>query len=158
MQGAHIVQAVGQLHQNHPDIAGHGEHHLAQVFCLLLGLRFEFDLGDFRYAVNQFGHFRAELGSKLFFANATVLKYVMQHCRHQTLVIHVHVDQDIGDRQGMADVRVAAAPVLALMGALGKLVGTHNPGDLIVVQITFQPFNEIVNGGQAAPSGFVCQP
>ena len=45
-QGAHIVQAIGQFDQDDADVVDHGEHHLAQVFCLLLFAGGEVDLAD----------------------------------------------------------------------------------------------------------------
>ena len=33
---AHVVQAVGQLDEDHPDVLGHGDDHLADVLRLLL--------------------------------------------------------------------------------------------------------------------------
>src|SRR3546814_9672323 len=49
MQRAHIVQPVGELDQQHPDVVRHGEQELAQILgrplilCLRLDLR---QLGD----------------------------------------------------------------------------------------------------------------
>ena len=43
LERAHVVQAVGKLDQQHPDVLGHREHQLAQVFGLpgARGLRFD---------------------------------------------------------------------------------------------------------------------
>ena len=81
------------------------------------------------------------MGSQLVLADAAVFQHVMEQGRHQALMIHMHVDEDIGDCQRVGDVGIAATSVLALVGALGELIGTHDPGDLIIVQITFQPFD-----------------
>ena len=35
MQRAHVVQPVDQLHQQHTDVVGHGEHELAEILRLL---------------------------------------------------------------------------------------------------------------------------
>ena len=43
---AHVVQAVGQLHQHHPDVAGHGQEHAAQVFRLGFGAVGEMDAAE----------------------------------------------------------------------------------------------------------------
>ena len=45
----HIVQTIGQLHHQHPDILGHREHELAEILRLLglIGLQFQArQLGD----------------------------------------------------------------------------------------------------------------
>jgi hypothetical protein len=59
-QGTHVVQAVGQLDQDHPDIAGDRQHHLAEVLRLRLGLGLELQVGQLGDAVHQFGHLLAE--------------------------------------------------------------------------------------------------
>ena len=44
MQRPHIVQAIGKLDQQHPDIVGHCQQEFAQVFRgpLIVSLRFDF--------------------------------------------------------------------------------------------------------------------
>ena len=36
-EGAHIVQSVGELYQNHANISRHGQGHFLETFCLLMG-------------------------------------------------------------------------------------------------------------------------
>ena len=136
MQGAHVVQTIGQLDQNDPDIPGHGQHHLAQVFRLLFGLRFELDLGNLGDAIDQLGHFFAEFLGQLFLADAGIFDHIVQHGRHERGMVHVHVRENVGHGQRVGDVRVPGAPVLAFMGLLGEMVGAYDLGDLLVVQIT----------------------
>ena len=83
MQGAHVVQSVCQFDEDDADVPGHGQHHLAQVFGLLLGLGLELDLGDLGHAIHQLGHFFAEFPGQLFLGNAGVLDHVVQHGSHQ---------------------------------------------------------------------------
>ena len=55
-----------------------------------------------------------------------VLDHVMQQRGLQALRIHVHVGEDLGNGQGMNNVGIAAAAVLAFVGVLGKVIGaTH---------------------------------
>ncbi len=46
-EGAHVVQAVRQLHQHDADVAGHGQEHLAQVFRLGFGAIGEVNAAQF---------------------------------------------------------------------------------------------------------------
>ena len=49
LHGAHIVEPVGDLDEDHPDIPAHGEEHLAQILHLLLfhgGVLHPGQLGD----------------------------------------------------------------------------------------------------------------
>ncbi len=93
-QGAHVVQAVGELDQDDADVAHHGQQHLAEIFRLRLGMGFEFDLGELADAVDQFGDFGAELAGELLLGRAGVFDHIMQDGRHDALVVHVHLGQD----------------------------------------------------------------
>ena len=55
----------------------------------------EVHLGQFADPVDQFGHGFAELRLKRFLGNAGVFDHVMQHGRHQALMVHVHVGKNI---------------------------------------------------------------
>jgi hypothetical protein len=63
-QRAHVVQAVGQLDQDHANVAGHGHGHFLEVFRLRFGLGLEVHLGQLADPVDQFGHGFAELRLK----------------------------------------------------------------------------------------------
>ena len=136
MQGAHVVQAVSQLDEDDADVPGHGQHHLAQVFRLLLRFRFELDLGDLGNAVHQLGHLLAEFVGQLFFAEPGVLDHIVQHGGHERGMVHVHVGEDVGHCQRVSDVRIPGAAVLAFVCLLGKMVSVYDLGDLIIVQVT----------------------
>ena len=60
LEGAHVVQAVGQLDEHHADVVDHGEHHLAQVFGLLLFPGGEVNLADFGDAFDDVSDLLAE--------------------------------------------------------------------------------------------------
>ena len=141
-QGAHVVQAVGQLDQDHADVAGHGHGHLLEVLGLRLGLGLEVHLGQFADPIDQLGDGLAELLAQGFLGNAGVFDHVVQHGRHQALMVHVHVGEDAGNRQRMGHVGLAAAATLAIVGLLGVEVGPANQVDLFGAQVSRQPFGE----------------
>ena len=60
-QGAHVVQAVGQLDDDDADVLAHGDEHLADGCRLLVGERFHLDARDLGDAVDELRHVRAEL-------------------------------------------------------------------------------------------------
>ena len=60
-QGAHIVQAVGELDHNHANVLAHGNEHLAHSRRLLVGEAFDFDARDFGDSLHELGHLHAEL-------------------------------------------------------------------------------------------------
>ena len=100
LQGAHVVQAVGELDQDHADVAGHGHGHLLEILGLGLGLGLEVHLGQLADPIDQLGDGFAELGDQSFLGNAGILDNVVQHRGHQALMVHVHVGEDIGYREG----------------------------------------------------------
>ncbi|MNU84592.1 hypothetical protein D3C71_743150 [compost metagenome] len=134
-QGAHVVQAVGQLDQDHANVACHGHGHFLEVFGLGFGLGLEVHLGQFADPVDQFGHGFAELRLQRFLGNTGVFDHVMQHGGHQALMVHVHVGKNIGHGKGMRDVRLAAATALTVMGLFGVEIRSADQVDLVVAEV-----------------------
>ena len=60
-QGAHIVQAVGELDNDHANVLAHGNEHLAHSRRLLIGEALDFDARDFGDSLHKLGHLHAEL-------------------------------------------------------------------------------------------------
>ena len=54
--GAHVVGTVGQLDEDDPHIAGHGQQHLAKRLGLVFFAGVEFELVQFGQAIDQLGH------------------------------------------------------------------------------------------------------
>ena len=134
-QRAHVVQPVGQLDQDYPDIPGHGHGHLLEVFRLGLGLGLEVHLGQLADPVDQVGHGFAKLCAERFLGNTGVFDHVMQHRGHQALMVHVHVGKNIGHRKRMGDVRLAATAALAVVGLFGVEVRSADQVDLVGAEV-----------------------
>ena len=54
-QGAHVVQAVGELDDDDADVVAHSQEHLAQVPGLLLVHRGDLDVRELGHAVDKVG-------------------------------------------------------------------------------------------------------
>ncbi len=134
-QRAHVVQAVGELDQDHADVAGHRHGHLLEVFGLRFGLGLEVHLGQLADPVDQFCNGFAELRDQCVLGNAGVFDDVMQHRGHQALMVHVHVGEDVGYRERMGDVGFTAAPALTVVGLLGVEICTTDQIDLIRAEV-----------------------
>jgi hypothetical protein len=65
LQGAHVVQPVGQLDEHHAHIGNHGQQHLAHVFGLAVFAVGKLDLVDLGDALDDVGHLLAKLGRNL---------------------------------------------------------------------------------------------
>ena len=73
-----LCDPVGQLHQQHPDVVGHGEDHLADVFRLLGLPVAEGQLADLGDPVDDVGHFVAEILLQVVQGGGGVLHRVVQ--------------------------------------------------------------------------------
>ncbi|BBM05322.1 hypothetical protein HAALTHF_10610n [Vreelandella aquamarina] len=125
------MQPVGQLDDDDADIPRHRQHHLLEILRLGNGLVFEGDLRQLGDAIYQLSHRLAKLRRQSFFRDAGVFNHIMQHGGHQALMVHVHVSENISDRQRMGDVRLARAAALAIVGLLSVVEGALDLLDLI---------------------------
>ena len=77
-QGLHVVQAVGQLDQQHPDVLGHREDELAEILGLLGLVRLQLDPRQLGHAVDQPTDFWAEQPLDIVEGGNRVLDRVVQ--------------------------------------------------------------------------------
>ena len=127
-QGAHVVQPVGELDDQHPDVARHRDDHLADR----LGLRrvavlHLVELGD---AVDEDGDLVTEVGAQRVEGVGRVLDRVVQQRRDERRLGHADVGQDRGHRERVGDVGVAALAHLAGVPLVGDGVGALEEGEV----------------------------
>ena len=134
-QGAHVVQTVGQLDHDDPQVVGHRQEHLAEVFGLRFPLGIELDLSQLADAVYQAGDFRAEATTELFLAVMGILDDVVQQGRLQGFVVETDVGEDASDGQRVKDVRFAALAIDAGVGFGGEIAGVAQALDLGGLQV-----------------------
>ncbi len=116
---AHVVQPVGELDQDDPDVRGHRDHHLAVVLCLRLVARLEGQLGQLRDAVDETGDLLAESLIDVGDRGMCVLNGVVQQRRAQRLGVQAHAGADLGDADRVDDELLAGAASLIGMVAAG---------------------------------------
>ena len=116
------MQPVGQLDDQHPDVAGHRHDHLADGLGLRrLAVRHLVELGD---AVDQHRDLVAEVRRAAGVERVVgVLDRVVQQRRRERRRRHAELGEDRRDGQRVGDVRVAALALLAAVGLLGHVVG-----------------------------------
>ena len=122
IKSAHVVQAVGQLHQNYPDVFGHGHGHFLKVFGLYFGLRIEIKLVEFADPVHQVGHGFTKLAGNGIASQTSIFNYIVQHGGHQALMVQVHFNQNVGNCKRMGNIVFAAVTVLAVVGLLSVVI------------------------------------
>ncbi len=109
------MQPVGQLYQDHPDVIGHGDQHLAEVLCLILFLGLEMDLADLGHPVNQFSDFLAEHLGQFFRGGQGILNGIMEKTGHNAGNIQLQTGKESGNFKGMDNIRLTGKAGLALM-------------------------------------------
>ena len=146
-QGAHIVGAVGQLDQDDPYIAGHGQQHLAKGLGLVFLAGVEGQLLQLGQPVDQLGHRRAETLDQLGLADAAVLDRIVQQRSHQGLGVKLPVGALRGHGDRMGDVGLATFAHLPQMGLVSEFVGPPNHVGLGLVEVAQLRFQHSKAGG-----------
>ncbi len=119
---AHVVEAVGELDQQHPDVARHGHDHLADVLGLRELARLEVEPVELREAVDDPPDLLAELPIDPLHGERRVLDRVVQERGLERHRIQPEVGEDHGDRDGVLDVLLAGEAVLTLVRGFGRAV------------------------------------
>ena len=115
LQRAHVVQAVGQLDQDDPNVIHHGQHHLADIFGLLLFPRRELDLADLGHALDNVGDLFAELLADIDDRDRSVLDRVVQQPSRDRDRVHLHLGQHQRYFQGMNEIGLSGSAALAFV-------------------------------------------
>ena len=87
------MQAVGQLDQDDADVVDHGQHHLAQVFCLLLFAGGEVDLADFGDAFDDVSYLLTEFFADVDDGDGGVFDGIVQQAGGYGHGVHFHFRQ-----------------------------------------------------------------
>ena len=115
--GAGVVEPVGELDDEHPDVAGHRDDHLADR--LGLGRLAVGDLVELGHAVDEHRDLVTEVATQRLQAVCRVLDRVVEERRCQRGRRHAELGEDRRHGEGMGDVVVARAALLSLVRALG---------------------------------------
>ena len=90
-QRTHIVDTVSELDQNNPNVLGHRQQHLAEIFCFGMFARFKLDLVDLADTVNQLRHILAKASREFTLRGGRVFDDIMQQRRHDAPTIQSYV-------------------------------------------------------------------
>ncbi len=133
---AHVVEAVGQLDEDHADVPRHGHDHLAVVLGLRLLPALEADSGELRDAFDELSDVGPELGSNLLEVGARVLDDVVEKRRRDRLLVQTELSADAGDAERVMDELLARPSHLPVVGPLGRLERSSQevPVDIGVVR------------------------
>lgn len=102
LHGAHIVEPVGDLDEDHPDVLGHGQQHFPEVLHLLLGLGGIVDPGQLADPLHQVRHRRGELLGDVLVGGGGILNGVVEQGGLDGLGVQVQLlGHDLGHGQGV---------------------------------------------------------
>ena len=140
----HVVEAVGELDEDDPDVLGHRDDHLAVVLGLCLLAARELDPRQLRDALDELRDLGAELGPELVELGVGVLQDVVQERGRDRLLVEMELGADAGDAARMVDELLAGAPHLTAMTGLRGLECAPD-------QIVVDPGLYALDAGRAAP-------
>ena len=135
VQGLHVMQAVGELEQDHPDVLHHREHHLAEALDLHFAAAVEVQLLEFADAIDQRGDLGAELLGDFILGCRRVFDDIVQKCGSDARVVQMEVGKDAGHSERMRDVGIAGLSLLSFMAAGAEGVCFGNQLELLACQV-----------------------
>ena len=113
VQRAHVVEAVGELDQDDPDVLGHREQHLADVLGLLLLVAVGTELRQLRDTIHELGDLCPEALLDVGQAVLGVLGDIVEQGRLDGDGFDAEVGEDLGARDRVGDVQLTGRPKLA---------------------------------------------
>ena len=88
------MQPVGELDEDHAEVLGHRDHHLADVLRLLLLVRAQRDAAQLGHAVDQAGDLGTELLLHRLRRERRVFDRVMEKGRRERFGVELEIGQD----------------------------------------------------------------
>ena len=135
---AHVVRAIGELHEDDAQVLRHREQHLAEALGLRLGRAVELEVVDLADAVDEQRDVVAEPLLDLRQRARRVLDDVVQQRSLDRAGVEMQAGEDLGDGDGMRDVGIAVAPLLALVRFGAELVGGGDARQVVARQVALE--------------------
>ena len=123
VQRPHVVQPVGQLDEDDPDVVHHRQQHLAEALGLPLLARRELQARQLGHALDDVGDLFAEQLADLLDGVRRVLDDVVEQAGGDRDDVQPQVGQDVGHLERVDQVGLSRPPDLALVLVGGEHVG-----------------------------------
>ncbi len=149
--GARVVQPVGELDDENPDVFAHRDDHLAHGLGLSTVAVLE--LVELRDAVDEHRDLVAEVGAHHVERVVGVFDGVVQQCGSDRLRADAEVGEDLRDRDRMRDVRLAALALLARVRLLSGRVGTLDQRHVRLRVVRAHRLQQTVDGARGLRAG-----
>ncbi len=124
LERPHVVETVGELHQQHADVARHRHEHLAEGLRLAVLLGGEVHLAELGHAIDQEGHLGTEELLDVLLGDVRVLDHVVEQGGADAGGIEPHLRDDARDAGRVDEVGIAGLPHLPRVHPLRVGVGT----------------------------------
>ena len=132
LEGAHVVQAIGELDEHDADVGNHGQQHFSDVFCLTVFAIGELNFVDLGDALYDVGDLVAEAGFNFLAGRGRVFDGVMEQACGDGGRVHLHFGEDFGYFEGMNNVRLARGAHLALVVLDAEVPGFADEADVVI--------------------------
>ena len=150
LERAHVVQAVGELDEQHADVARDGEQELAEVLRLLGLLGDEVELLDLGQAVDQRADLAAEQRVDLAARGGGVLDRVVQQRGGDGRVVEPHLGEDGRDFERMGEIGRAGGALLIAVRLHGVDIGAVEQRLVGVRLIAQHALDQLILAGHGA--------
>ena len=144
LERAHVVQAVGELDDDHAQIRDHGQQHLADVLGLVVFAVGELDLVELGDAFDDVRDLLAEALGDLAGGDVGVFDGVVQQAGGDGGGVHLELGEDLRDFQWMADVGLAGGAALAFVLLDGKRPGRADEVEVVGGAIGFDGLDQML--------------
>jgi hypothetical protein len=106
-QRLHVMQPVGELDEQDPNVLGHGEDELAEILGLLCLIGLQLDPRQLGHTINQPCDVRTEYPFDVIEGGNRVFDRIVQQPGHDRRGIELHLGKDARNLDGMGKVRIA---------------------------------------------------
>ena len=125
LERPHVVQPVGELDQDDPQVVGHRDDHLAVVLGLGVLAALELDPGQLGDALDEIRDLLSELGPYLVCTHVGVFDYVVEERSGDRLVVEPQLGTDLRDAERVVDERLTGAALLPLVCSRREVEGSR---------------------------------
>ena len=142
LEGAHVVEAVGELDDDDADVGDHGEEHLAYVLGLLVFAIGELDVVEFGDAFDDVGDLFAEAFFDLVGGDVGVFDGVVEQAGGDGGGVHLELGENEGDFERMDDVGFTGGALLAFVLLQAELPGLADDVEVVAGAVVMDFFEE----------------
>ena len=137
------MQAVCQLDEDDPQVAGHGEHELAEAFRVRFDAGPELHFVQLGDTVDQVSNFRSEFRFDVLPAEVCIFNRIVQYRGCDADMIHAQVGKNLGDGYRVKNIGFTGLAGLTPVGGFAKVIGSQHDGYVFRIKVRIQQVPEL---------------